>query len=174
MDRSAVVEYTPLSFRFAASLLDEVVVALLATLLGFLLLDPKVFEEDPGGLALTWALVAWLPMLAAYNLTFWRFGTTAGLWLLSSRVVSVRTGEPATLGRLLARLVVSRISLQLLGLGFWLSVRDGQRRTWYDRVAGTVVIADGSMRELNEEEQEDVRVINGPAPWLGEADAADT
>jgi uncharacterized RDD family membrane protein YckC len=79
-------------------------------------------------------------MLLAYHIGFWTWkGTTIGGIICQLRVVRV-TGEPLRFVDALVRAFTSLFSLAVLGLGcFWI-LKDPERQSWHDKVAGTYVV----------------------------------
>jgi uncharacterized RDD family membrane protein YckC len=86
------------------------------------------------------ALLVVAPLV--YNGFFMAGGRrTVGQRVAGLRVVDAGTGGPITLGRSLVRVLVAGFaSSQLLGLGYWWALWDGERRTWHDMASSSVVI----------------------------------
>jgi uncharacterized RDD family membrane protein YckC len=89
------------------------------------------FAEHDGGPIL---------LLLAYHIAFWTWkGTTIGGIICQLRLVRV-TGEPLRFADALVRGLTSLFSIALLGLGcFWI-LKDPDRQSWHDKVAGTYVV----------------------------------
>ena len=114
--------------RLAAFVLDIIVILILVQLTGI--------DNRPGGIAerLTLALAL------AYHVGFWTWkGTTLGGMICQLRLVRV-DGEPLKLPEALVRGFTGIFSLLVVGLGFLWVIRDPERQSWHDRVAGTYVV----------------------------------
>jgi uncharacterized RDD family membrane protein YckC len=84
-----------------------------------------------------------LTLSAAYFVVSWtRGGQTIGMRAWRLRVVRV-DGSALSLWRALLRFFVALVSLAALGLGFWWTLADRQRRTWHDLAAGTAMQRQG-------------------------------
>jgi serine/threonine-protein kinase len=68
-----------------------------------------------------------------------RSGQTWGRRIARVRVVRSRTGEPIGFGRALGRQLFALVTRSLV-LGYLWMLWDGQRQTWHDKVADTVVV----------------------------------
>ena len=78
--------------------------------------------------------------LLAYHVGFWTWkGTTVGGIICQLRVVRV-TSEPMRFVDALVRGCTSLFSLFALGLGCLWILRDPERQSWHDKVAGTYVV----------------------------------
>lgn len=113
----------------------------------FLSTDP--LAEQIGGIWINAAApgVALVFHIALGTLTTCRFGGTPGKLLFRLRVAD-REGRPAGYVRALLRTVAEFLSMACLGLGYFLSDREAERRTLHDRIARTRVLAE-----------------KGPWPW---------
>ena len=109
--------------RTGAFLLDLLLVALISGLLGL-------------G-ASRW----FLALLIAYNIALWTWrGATVGGIIAQMRVVRT-DGLPLTLTDALVRGLSSIFSVAVLGLGFFWILKDPERESWHDKIAGTCVVA---------------------------------
>lgn len=107
--------------RFAALLLDVVVLAIIALLL-----------TGGGRLALFG--------LAAYAAVLWKInGTTIGGVICGLKVVRL-DGRPIDWGTAIVRTLGCFLSLAVAGLGFIWVVIDDQSQSWHDKIAGTTVV----------------------------------
>ena len=84
---------------------------------------------------------AWLVAVAWFYLAFsWtRGGQTLGMRAWRCRLVTVG-GESVGWGRTVARFAAAAVSWGALGLGFWWSLVDRERRAWHDRWTGTRLV----------------------------------
>ena len=114
--------------RLAALVLDVIVILIAVQVLG---LDRHV--DGPfgrGGM-----LVALI-----YHVAFWTWrGTTLGGIICQLRVVRT-DGRPLGFAEALIRGLTGFFSLIVMGLGFLWILRDPERQSWHDRVAGTYVV----------------------------------
>lgn len=109
--------------RLAAFVLDIILVVL-----AYQILD--VFRRDN----------AMFLLLLAYHIGFWTWkGTTVGGIICQLRVVRV-DGAPLRFADALVRGLASIFSLIVLGIGCLWMLRDPERQTWHDRIAGTYVV----------------------------------
>lgn len=109
--------------RLGAFVLDCILVLIVVNSLG-------VFDENGG------------PILAllAYHIGFWTWkATTLGGIICQLRVVRVN-GEPLRFVDALIRGCTGVFSLAVLGLGGLWILRDPERQSWHDKVAGTYVV----------------------------------
>jgi uncharacterized RDD family membrane protein YckC len=109
--------------RLGAFALDCILVLIVVNSLG-------VFDDDGG------------PILAllAYHIAFWTWkATTLGGIICQLRVVRVN-GEPLRFVDALIRGCTGVFSLAVAGLGGLWILRDPERQSWHDKVAGTYVV----------------------------------
>jgi uncharacterized RDD family membrane protein YckC len=79
-------------------------------------------------------------LLLAYHIAFWTWkGTTIGGIICQLRLVRVN-GEPLRFVDALVRGLTSLFSLAVLGLGCLWILKDPERQSWHDKVAGTYVV----------------------------------
>ena len=84
---------------------------------------------------------AWLVFVAWFYLALsWiRGGQTLGMRAWRCRLVTA-DGGPVGWGRTVARFAAALVSWAPLGLGFWWSLADPDRRCWHDRWSGTRIV----------------------------------
>ena len=86
-----------------------------------------------------WAGFTWL-VLFGYFIAFWTWkGTTLGGIVCSLRVIRT-DGTPLQVGDSLVRVLASLFSFAALGLGCLWILRDPERQSWHDKIAGTYVV----------------------------------
>ena len=69
---------------------------------------------------------------------FWvRNGQTLGMLAWRMKVVQAGSGAKITWRQALIRYLSSCLSWAALGLGFWWSLWDPEKKTWHDRLSGT-------------------------------------
>lgn len=78
----------------------------------------------------------------AYLVFFWLHGDTPGSRAVHIHVVDGRTGGRITTEQALLRVAGVFVGVLCLGMGLLAAVGDSRRRTWHDRMAGTVVVRD--------------------------------
>ena len=111
--------------RLGAFVLDVLLVAL-----AFGLLDVDL-DRGPGRLFL---------VLLVYHVAFWTWqGTTVGGIICQLRVIRT-DGRPLRFVDALVRGLSSIFSFAVLGLGCLWILRDPERQSWHDRIAGTYVV----------------------------------
>jgi uncharacterized RDD family membrane protein YckC len=116
--------------RFAAALIDGLVVGVSTTILRLIIGDSA--GEGIG------ILVAF----GYYTYFHGRTGQTPGDAVMSIRVIDLRdgTGEPIGYGRAFIRCLVSIISGFVLLIGYLWMIWDREKQTWHDKAAGSVVV----------------------------------
>ncbi len=127
--------------RLAAFFLDNLLLdaahGVLASLLGI--------AVDPNAQALTqdmlWSMAIIAGLSAVYFTLSWvRFGASLGKAFVGIRVVRWHDGGPVTLSMALVRWGGFFLTLVTFGIGYLTIFLDPERRAWYDRLAGTVVV----------------------------------
>ena len=124
-DPRALLAFPRASFmeRAAAFALDVLLVAMTAAMLG---------GDDPDD----WFVL----VLVAYHVAFWMWkATTLGGIICQLRVVRV-DGAPLRFVDALVRGLVGIFSVATFGLGALWILRDPERQSWHDKVAGTFVV----------------------------------
>jgi uncharacterized RDD family membrane protein YckC len=112
--------------RAAAFALDTIFVLIICGALG-------VFEHDDEGVVIL--------ALLAYHIGFWAWkGTTFGGIVCQLRVIRY-DGTPLRFVDALVRGIAGIFSLAVLGLGCLWIVRDEERQSWHDKIAGTYVVS---------------------------------
>ncbi len=83
---------------------------------------------------------AFVILLVTYHVVFWAWkGTTIGGIICQLRIVRI-DGSPLTFSDALVRALTGVFSAGALGIGFLWILRDEQRQSWHDLVAGTYVV----------------------------------
>jgi len=78
--------------------------------------------------------------LLAYHIGFWAWKhTTVGGIICQLRIVRV-DGVPLTVGDAFVRGLSAIFSVVVVGLGFFWVLRDPERQSWHDKIAGTYVV----------------------------------
>jgi uncharacterized RDD family membrane protein YckC len=112
--------------RAAAFALDTTFVLIICAAIGFM-------DHDGPGLVI-------LTMLA-YHIGFWAWkGTTFGGIVCQLRIIRL-DGWPLRGADALVRGIAGIFSLAVLGLGWLWIVRDEERQSWHDKIAGTYVVS---------------------------------
>ena len=136
------MNYAGFWIRFAATVIDTVLVILVTFPLLWWIYGPRYFDGSMGGLIAGPAdfLISWvLPSLAV--ILFWRHRqATPGKILLGLRVVDANTGGPLSLGQGVGRYFAYFVSTLPFGLGFLWVAFDPRKQGWHDKLAHTVVI----------------------------------
>jgi uncharacterized RDD family membrane protein YckC len=113
--------------RLAALVLDAIIIMILVQFFDF--------DHYGGPSERLTVLIA-----LAYHVGFWTWqGTTPGGMICQLRVVRI-DGKPLEFAESLVRGLTGIVSLAVVGLGFFWMLRDPDRQTWHDRVAGTYVV----------------------------------
>jgi uncharacterized RDD family membrane protein YckC len=83
---------------------------------------------------------AFVILLVTYHVVFWAWkGTTIGGIICQLRIVRV-DGQSLTFSDAVVRALTGIFSAGALGIGFLWILRDEQRQSWHDLVAGTYVV----------------------------------
>lgn len=83
---------------------------------------------------------AFIILALTYHVIFWAWkGTTIGGVICQLRLVRV-DGRPLEVTDAIVRALTGVLSMGALGLGFLWILRDEQRQSWHDMVAGTLVV----------------------------------
>jgi uncharacterized RDD family membrane protein YckC len=116
--------------RFAAALIDGIAVGVATTIL-------RVILGNAAGESLG-ILIAF----GYYTYFHGRTGQTPGDAVMSIKVVDFRdgTGAPLGYGRAFVRCLVSIVSGFVILLGYLWMLWDGEKQTWHDKAAGSVVV----------------------------------
>ncbi|HEX2668793.1 MAG TPA: RDD family protein [Gammaproteobacteria bacterium] len=82
--------------------------------------------------------------------SFWvRNGQTLGMLAWRVKLVDARTGGSVRWGQALIRYLAAYLSWAALGLGFWWSLWDPEKKTWHDKLSGTVLRPAPSFAQLS-------------------------
>ena len=123
LPRAAFIE------RLAAFTLDFILIVIVAQVLS---LDQGRVDGPLGRAGMLLAI--------AYHVGFWTWkGTTLGGIITNLRVVRTDGGR-VQFAEALVRGLTGIFSLAVIGLGFFWILRDPERQSWHDRVAGTYVV----------------------------------
>jgi uncharacterized RDD family membrane protein YckC len=110
--------------RFAASFIDGILLAIVSAILG-----------TGGGYG-----IGTLITIAYFVYFHGTTGQTPGNAALSIRVVGKDDGEPIGYGRAFVRWLVSLVSGVVILLGYLWMLWDGEKQTWHDKAANSVVV----------------------------------
>lgn len=95
----------------------------------------------PGSAAAMVEFVLLLAVTFAYlGLSWRRGGQTLGMRAWRLRLVNVDGSSPVPWRALVLRYLVAMVSLAAVGLGFFWSLFEPNRRTWHDLASGTVMV----------------------------------
>jgi uncharacterized RDD family membrane protein YckC len=138
----AGVRYGGFWIRSVASAIDNVLLLLLCVLLGFLqgIVAPNVSYGTFRG-QVVFQLVSFAISVFYYGSVQAKYQGTPGKRLLGLRLVRSDLA-PIESSRCYARYFASVFSGLALGLGYLWAAFDSKKRTWHDRMAGTLVIRD--------------------------------
>ena len=133
-----------LGVRFAAQLLDSLVmsaVALAAGLVGGVLVAGMMSNSSTAGLqvVLLLAQLAVTVVIVGYFVRGWGRGQTIGKRAMRIAVTDVSTGGPIGYGRAFGRYLMMMVMALPLYLGF-LSLLSEDRRGWHDKAANSRVV----------------------------------
>jgi uncharacterized RDD family membrane protein YckC len=134
VSRVAAGEYVGFWIRFAAAIIDTLVVYLASSVLSFIL-SYFLFPGWYGGLFIV------PPFLLLY---YWLFtglkGQTLGKRVLGIKVVNVQGDRPELGVSALREVLGKLVSCIALCIGFLWIIFDGQKQGWHDKIANTYVV----------------------------------
>lgn len=137
------VEYAGFWIRFLASVLDSILLLMVAVPLLLMFYGPEVLfmTESPG---LAYDLINYaLPIVAV--IVFWQYrAATPGKIMMDIYIVDANTLRQPTFGRLLLRYLGYYVSILTLFLGFFWIGWDKRKQGFHDKIANTVVIKKSS------------------------------
>ncbi len=114
--------------RFGGSFIDGIVLGIVSTVL-------RVALKGGTGQALGAAVD-----LVYFTLLIGGRGQTLGMMMCGIRVISRESGASIGYGRALVRCLVSIVSYVVILLGYLWMLWDGEKQTWHDKAAGSVVV----------------------------------
>ena len=177
---NARIEYAGFWIRFLASVLDTIILLMVAVPLLLVFYGPEVLfmSESPG---LAYDLINYLLPLVAI-LLFWQYrSATPGKIMMGIYIVDADTLQHPSFGRLLLRYLGYYVSMLPLFLGFIWVAFDRRKQGFHDKIANTVVVkmasspraapqaAKSTPLETPEEEHKPVsasaQTIAGSDPW---------
>ncbi len=146
--KGAAFELADVWTRFAALILDNIILYVLGTISGFVvgflaaMLLPAQSQTD-GNFTVLGALVG-LAVQVGYHVYFLtqHNGRTPGKMAMRIRIVKVNGEKLTVLDAFLRNFVGYIISGLMLGLGYFWAFIDPQRQTVHDKIAGTLVVKD--------------------------------
>jgi uncharacterized RDD family membrane protein YckC len=136
------MHYAGFWIRFAATIIDTVLVMLVTFPVLWAIYGPRYFDGSMSGVFAGPAdiMISWvMPSLAV--ILFWRHRqATPGKMMLSLQVVDADSGAPLTLAQGIGRYFAYFASTIPMGLGFLWVAFDKRKQGWHDKLAHTVVI----------------------------------
>ena len=115
--------------RLVAAIIDGIIVGVVGTVVGL------IVRNELGGLlslALGVAYYGWLEGSTS--------GQTVGKRMLGIRVYDLRQGGPIGTGRAIGRYFARIVSAIPCLLGYFWMLWDTEKRTWHDKLVGSVVV----------------------------------
>ena len=139
-ERKYQLEYVGFWARFAATLIDSILVIAVTLPITFAIYGKEYFLGAQLIKGFTDVAVNYLlPAIAI--LLFWMYrSATPGKMALGATIVDSMTGRPPTKGQLIGRYFAYYLSIIPLCLGFLWIAFDPRKRGWHDILAGTVVV----------------------------------
>ncbi len=134
------VSYVGFWTRFAASIIDTIILIMITFPILFLIYGGEYFYSGE-------SVQGWLDVIISYVfpilaiILFWLYkSATPGKIALLAKVVDEKTGNKLSVKQAIIRYVGYYISLLPLGLGFLWIAMDKKKQGWHDKLAGSVVI----------------------------------
>ena len=135
------IEYAGFWIRFAATLIDTLILLLITLPLTFVFYGSAIWKNDGHFLLGGWdVIINWVfPAFAV--ILFWICkGATPGKMFTSMKVVDEKTGLIPSSKQSIIRYLAYFVSILPLCMGFfWIAV-DKKKQGWHDKIAKTVVV----------------------------------
>jgi uncharacterized RDD family membrane protein YckC len=142
------VEYVGFWSRSAASVIDTVLLFLIATPPLISIYGWEYLDGEHGWIAGPAEVLITYVMPAVITVLLWAiWQATPGKIAISARVVDAETGGKASLVQLALRYLGYFVSLLPLGLGFLWVALDPRKQGWHDKLAGTLVVRQWPTRQ---------------------------
>ncbi|MDQ3686655.1 MAG: RDD family protein [Acidobacteriota bacterium] len=134
-------DHAPLAARFVGGVIDLVVIAFIASPFAAII---ELTSGNWSDLRVAGSMVGIVVtlMLLYMVVSTGLAGRTFGMWLLSLRIVDVRTAMVPATGQSVRRAVAFVMSLAAFGLGFLYALLDAEGRAAHDHLSGTMVVRD--------------------------------
>jgi uncharacterized RDD family membrane protein YckC len=135
--------YVGFWMRFAAFLIDSIVMAVIMVPLLAVVYGWSYFDGSRAGFAGAWDVIVQVVLPALAAILFWRYrGATPGKMAISARIVDAGSGQDATTRQLVLRYFAYFVSIFTLFIGFaWIGI-DRRKQGFHDKIAGTLVVKD--------------------------------
>ena len=135
-------EYAGFWIRVGAYIVDTILIVSIIFPVRIWLYGWSYFDPDVTGLIAGPAdfFISWV-LPAVWVIAFWRYKqATPGKMLVSVKVMDARTGQPASMPRLIGRYFAYLVSIIPLCLGILWVAFDKRKQGWHDKLAGTIVV----------------------------------
>lgn len=135
-------EYAGFWLRFAAMIVDTIILMLIFIPIGIILglMMPEMFI-DYGTTRYIWLDWSIQVIGIVFVIFCWmKFAGTPGKRLLKLKVLDAETGSHLTLGQAIIRYIGYIPSTLILCLGFFWVIWDKKKQGWHDKLAKTVVV----------------------------------
>lgn len=162
------VEFIGFGYRLGAVFLDSIFIVLVTSPAIIVSYLANLVSFD-SGISSGIGSVIVFPSNIIITVGFWYFiQATPGKYLVNSQIVDFKTGQPASIWRLIVRFIGYYISMIPLFFGFIWIAFDKNKRGLHDYLAGTAVIADENIRPLDEEERNYYKptIRSTPSDWV--------
>lgn len=153
-------QYVGFWYRFGAALMDIALIAAVAV--------PVIFVaaggfEEPGpvhGVILLTAAFTY-----SVGLCWWK-SRTVGLWLVSAKIVDIRSGGKPRWWQFILRFFGVMLALLPMGVGLLWEGWNRRKRGWQDYLAKTAVVGDETFRPVVEDEK--INPADTASPWTSQ------
>ncbi|WP_170762255.1 RDD family protein [Ruegeria lacuscaerulensis] len=138
----ALVSYAGFGVRFAAMLIDAVIISLITIPLSLSIYGNHYFDNPdiivgPADFLINWVAPAFAVVV------FWvTLSATPGKIVLKLKVVDAETGEKPSLGQAIGRYLAYFLSFIPLCAGYFWVLLDPRNQGWHDKLAKTVVVVE--------------------------------
>ncbi|UCB43633.1 MAG: RDD family protein [Dehalococcoidales bacterium] len=134
------VEYAGFWIRFAASIIDSIIVEAVYFLFAFLLYRAVIADLYSPFISVFWFPIPWLLPWLYYWLFIGLKGQTLGKMAVGIKVINIQ-GEKPGLGLAALREIVGKlVSSIVFCLGYLWIAFDEQKQGWHDKIASTYVV----------------------------------
>ncbi|MDR1976009.1 MAG: RDD family protein [Campylobacteraceae bacterium] len=136
------ITLSPLTKRFFAHIIDDVVIAFFAFFAFSDMFEAVAGQDISVSLSLTQTLMPYIiVMKVVYQAFFvWMYGATVGKMAMKIRIISLADGQKPNMLFSFTRSNMRIISETVLFLGFLWALKDTKKQTWEDIAARTLVV----------------------------------
>lgn len=139
---SGQYQYAGFWIRFAASIIDTIILMIIFTPIGFLFASEADMQNP-----FAWTTTDWIMQVVSlvFVIFCWvQFAGTPGKRLLKLKVLDEATGNKLSIGQAILRYIGYIPSTLVFFLGYFWMIWDGKKQGWHDKIAKSVVVKEVS------------------------------